>query len=64
MTDKVKQQILAVRDLGEVNMFDTRTVQWFANREGFYELVVYLEEHKAEYCRFIFTGRADEEETR
>ncbi len=31
-------------------------VQWIANREGFYELVVYLIEHKKEYANFILTG--------
>ena len=37
-------------------MLDTRMVQVIANRMGFYELVVYLEEHRREYVRFIFTG--------
>jgi len=32
-------------------------VQVIAKRMGFYELVVYLEEHKREYANFIFTGR-------
>lgn len=56
MTEKIKRQILAVRDTGETNMLDTRMVQIIANREGFYELVIYLEEHKREYINFIFTG--------
>jgi hypothetical protein len=56
MNATVKDQILAVRDSGETNMLDTRMVQVIANRMGFYELVVYLEEHKREYVNFIFTG--------
>lgn len=56
MTDKIREQILAIRDSGETNMFDIRTVQYIANREGYYELVVYLEEHRKEYTHFIFTG--------
>lgn len=56
MTDKVKEQILAIRDSGETNMFDIRTVQYIANREGYYELVCYLEDHRKEYAHFIFTG--------
>lgn len=52
----VKKQILAIRDSGETNMLDTRTVQVITNRMGYYELVVYLEEHKREYVNFIFTG--------
>ena len=47
---------MAIRDSGETNMLDTRTVQWIANREGYYELVVYLEEHSKEYWHFIMTG--------
>ena len=65
MNQVIREQILAVRDTGETNMFDTNMVQVIANREGFYELVVYLEEHKREYSRFILTGETggDEEET-
>lgn len=56
MTEKIREQIMAVRDGGEANMLDTRMVQHIANREGYYELVVYLEEHSKEYWRFIMTG--------
>ncbi len=56
MNATVKEQILAVRDSGETNMLDTRMVQVIADRMGFYELVVYIEEHKREYVNFIFTG--------
>lgn len=56
MTERIKEQIEAIRQSGETNMLDTRMVQWIANREGFYELVVYLEEHKKGYINFIFTG--------
>lgn len=56
MTQTIKQQILAVRDTGEANMLDTRMVQYIANREGFFELVIYIEDHRKEYVHFIFTG--------
>lgn len=56
MTERIKEQIEAIRKSGETNMLDTRMVQWVANREGFYELVVYLEKHKKGYINFIFTG--------
>ena len=56
MTEKVKEQILAIRDTGETNMFDTDRVQRMAYDRGFYELVLFLEEHKKEYARFILTG--------
>lgn len=56
MTERIKEQIEVIRKSGETNMLDTRMVQWIANREGFFELVVYLEEHKKGYINFIFTG--------
>ena len=58
MSETVKQQILAIRDTGLTNMFDVRTVQHIANDRSFYELVVYLEEHRREYAHFILIGEA------
>ena len=58
MDARVKKRILAIRDSGETNMLDTRTVQYIANREGFYELVLFIEEYRKEYVNFIFTGKA------
>ncbi len=57
MTDTIKMQILTIRNSGETNMFDIRHVQQIANRRGYYELVIYLEEHRKEYVNFILTGR-------
>ena len=65
MTKKIKEQILAIRDSGETNMLDTRTVQWIANRENYFELVIYIEENSREYWNFIMNGEApmtDEDE--
>ena len=56
MTEKIKQQILAIRDTGLTNMFDVNMVQRLAYERNFYELVVYLEEHRSEYVHFILTG--------
>lgn len=56
MDSKVKEQILAVRDTGLTNMFDTCAVQRIAYDMDFFELVVFLEEHKDKYVRFILTG--------
>lgn len=58
MTEKIKEQIEAIRQGGETNMLDTRMVQWIANRENYFELVIYLEEHRKEYVNYIFTGEA------
>ncbi|HQK35990.1 MAG TPA: DUF5049 domain-containing protein [Spirochaetales bacterium] len=56
MSEKVKEQILAIRDIGLANMLDVNAVQRIANDMDFYELVVYLEEHRREYAHFILTG--------
>ena len=56
MTDIVKEQILEVLETGEANMLDTNAVQYIADREGFYELMIFIEEQKSEYIQFIFTG--------
>lgn len=56
MNEKIKKQILAIRDSGVTNMFDVKRVQYEANLKGFHELVLYLEENKAGYSRFILTG--------
>jgi len=57
MNATIKEQIMAVRAIGETNMLDVNAVMQIANREGFYELVVYLMDHKLEYVQFILTGR-------
>ena len=38
-------------------MFDVNMVQRLANERGFYELVIFIEEHKDKYSEFILTGR-------
>ncbi len=54
--NKIKEQILAIRATGLTNMFDINTVQKIAKDIGIYELLVYLEEHRNEYVRFILKG--------
>ena len=58
MTDKIREQILAVRKTGRTNMFDILMVQYIANEMRFYELVILLEEHRSEYVKFILTGES------
>ena len=58
MDDKVKEQILAIRDTGLTNMFDLPMVQRLAYERDFFDLVIYLEEHPKEYVHFILTGEA------
>lgn len=56
MTEKVQAQIFAVRATGRTNMFDIPAVQRIAYEMQFYELVIFMEEHRSEYVRFILTG--------
>jgi hypothetical protein len=53
-------QILAIRESRVTNMFDLPRVQKEAYSKGFRELVIYLNDHKPEYCRFILTGEEEE----
>ena len=59
MTDKIKQQIIAIRETGETNMFDVRKVQVIALREGYDELLLYLADNIGAYSRFILTGKEE-----
>lgn len=56
MSDKVREQILAVRDTGLTNMFDINAVQRIAHDMNFHELVIYLEDNRKEYVNFILYG--------
>ena len=53
--EEIQEQILQVRDTGEVNMFDLRGVQRVANDNDLFELVDYLEEkeNRGIYFNFI-----------
>lgn len=62
MTETTRQQIETIRKSGETNMLDVKMVQWIADRENFSELVIYLEEHRNEYVKYLFTGEAPEVE--
>lgn len=57
MTEKIRDQILAIRKTGRTNMFDTNMVQMIASEMDFHKLVVFIEEHKSEYIRFIMCGK-------
>lgn len=61
MTERIKEQIEAIRQSGETNMLDVNMVQWLANRENYFELVIYLVEHPEDYIRYLFTGEAQGE---
>ena len=56
LTEKIKAQIIEIRDSGLTNMFSTNTVQRIAYDNDFYELVCFIEEHRSEYVKFILYG--------
>lgn len=58
MNETVKEQILAIRDTGLTNMFDVNVVQRLAYERDFYDLVLFLEDNRKEYVKFIMTGEA------
>lgn len=53
---KIRRQILTICTAGKYNMYDSPAVQREAHELGFYELVIFIEEHKADYAHFIITG--------
>ncbi|NBK22032.1 MAG: DUF5049 domain-containing protein [Spirochaetia bacterium] len=58
MTDRIKEQILRIRESGLTGMFNIGAVQWIASQMGFSELAAYLESSDAgEYTHFILTGK-------
>lgn len=57
MKEKIKDDILAIRDTGLTNMLDVKEVQRIANEMDFYELVIFTHEHKEEYFDFILYGK-------
>lgn len=56
MDEKIKKQILEIRDSGLTNMFDLPYVQCLAFDRNYYDLVLFIEEHRDEYVRFILHG--------
>jgi hypothetical protein len=58
MTDKIREQIMAVRASGAANMLDTTAVQRTAHDAEYYELVIFIEENRKDYVHFIFTGES------
>ncbi len=57
MTEKIREQIFAVRDSGVANMCDMAAVQRAAFNRNFYELVLFIEDNREEYWNFILTGK-------
>ena len=58
ISDEVFEQILAVRNTGEANMFDIRAVMRVAYGMELYQLVCFLEDKKnhKDYLNLILNG--------
>ncbi len=56
MNDRIRDQIMAIRDSGAVNLMNATQVQRLAFEQDLHELVIFIEENRAEYIRFILYG--------
>ena len=54
--EKIKKQIMEVRNSGVVNMLDVRGVQKVAARRCYWSLVEFIEHDKNGYVNFIMSG--------
>ena len=53
---KVVEEIMKVRDTGDTNMCDRPTVQFIADKMGFFRLVMWIEDNPKDYARGISRG--------
>lgn len=54
--ERLKRQIIAIRDSGETNMFDKNAVARIASDNDFYELVEFIISEPNRYAKFILSG--------
>lgn len=55
-TQTVRDQILKIRESGKSNMLLVPAVQRIASDLGYYELMIFIEDHRKAYVAFIMTG--------
>ena len=55
--DRIRQQVLQIRNTGEVNMFDIENVKRLAYYYDCHDLVDYLTTDRASYVNLILTGK-------
>ncbi|WP_303231305.1 DUF5049 domain-containing protein [Limosilactobacillus oris] len=55
--DRIRQQVLQIRNTGEVNMFDVENVKRLAYYYNCHDLVDYLTTDRASYVNLILTGK-------
>ena len=59
--ERILEGVLYVRDTGLTNMFDKNAVQRIAFDNGYYETVMFIEEHTSDYVQLIMTGKFPDE---
>ena len=55
--DRIRQQVLQIRNTGEVNMFDIENVKRLAYYYNCHDLVDYQTTDRASYVNLILTGK-------
>ncbi len=55
--DRIRQQVLQIRNTGEVNMFDIENVKRLAYYYNCHDLIDYLTTEQAGYVNLILTGK-------
>ncbi|UJP16449.1 DUF5049 domain-containing protein [Limosilactobacillus fermentum] len=55
--DRIRQQVLQIRNTGEVNMFDIENVKRLAYYYNSHDLIDYLTTERAGYVNLILTGK-------
>lgn len=55
--DRIRQQVLQIRNTGETNMFDVENVKRLAYYYNCHDLIKYLNTDRARYIKLILTGK-------
>lgn len=56
MDEQIKAEVLEIRALGLANMFDLPYVQRLAFDRNYFDLVLFIQDHREEYVKFILYG--------
>lgn len=59
MTERIKNQILFIRDTAITNMFDLGMVKELATEFDMPELIEFIENNSKAYTHFILTGEVE-----
>lgn len=55
--NRIRQQVLKIRNTGEANMFDVENVKRLAYYYNYHDLIDYLNTDSAGYVNLILTGK-------